>query len=127
MDAVKFLKERMRMCESSYDRETQCAGCLAYDPKGDRNVCKVLMRNDIKAKTETDMIVAVDIVEKWSKDHPRKTRLQDFKEKYPNGTFEKDSEIPHVCCDDLGYCFCKSSNGGGPEGDCKKCWNEPVE
>lgn len=69
----------------------------------------------------------IDKIIQWSKNHPKKTRLQDFKEKYPNATFEKDSEIPHACCDDLGYCFCKSIKGGGPDGDCKKCWNEPVE
>lgn len=124
MDAVEFFNELNRMCKN-YSTDNCCdSSCPLYEIESNPNSIKGIALFNVM---RTNPKRLVNIVEQWSKDHPRKTRLQDFKEKYPNGTFEKDSEIPHACCDDLGYCFCKSSNGGGPEGDCKKCWNEPVE
>ena len=64
----------------------------------------------------------VQYVESWSKAHPQKTRLDDFKKKYPNAEIRADGQ-PKVCCVNLGYC--KSCDEAGD--DCKKCWNMPVE
>lgn len=121
MDAVEFMLERKRMCESNYDRETECKYCVAHDSCGDCTKCKALMLNDTNIKTETDFMIAVSIVEKWSKEHPRKTRLQDFFEKYPNAVLDENG-IPLSCAGELGYCSrnCKGSLL------CSKCWNEPV-
>lgn len=68
------------------------------------------------AESEIDKII------QWSKDNPRKTRLQDFLEKYPNAEFSQEG-IPEACAGTLGYC---SSNCVGSL-SCSKCWNEPVE
>ena len=67
----------------------------------------------------------IDNVMQWSKDNPRKTRSQDFLEKYPNAaTFE--SGTPKVCASALGYCeHCMIGYDG--DRDCDFCWNEPVE
>lgn len=68
---------------------------------------------------------AVKLVEQWSKEHPRKTRLQDFLEKYPNALLTLDGmKFPKVCAQNLGYC--ESCHGGESVG-CYQCWNEPVE
>lgn len=64
----------------------------------------------------------IDKIIQWSKDNPRKTRLQDFLEKYPNAKFSQEG-IPEACAGTLGYC---SSNCVGSL-SCSKCWNEPVE
>lgn len=124
MDAVEFLLERERMCKQNYDRETECKYCVAYDPFGERK-CKAIMLYDINIKTKADFINAISVVEQWSKEHPRKTRLQDFLEKYPNAaTFE--SGTPKVCASALGYCeHCMIGYDG--DRDCDACWNEPVE
>ena len=123
MDTVEFVLERKRMCESNYDRETECKYCVAYDSCGDRTKCKALMLNDTNIKTKTDFMIAVSIVGKWSKEHPRKTRAQDFFDKYPNAP-KSNHDVPSVCAAALGYReFCKM---GCEEIDCKKCWNEPV-
>lgn len=67
----------------------------------------------------------IDKVIDWSKNHPRKTRSQDFKEKYPNAdTFEDGT--PKVCASVLGYCE-KCAIVGDYSRDCDDCWNEPVE
>ena len=71
MDAVKFIKERDRMCHF-YHHAGDCYQCPAKDCE-----CSALegMVND-------DNIVT--IVEKWSVVHPRKTRQDVFLEQFPN-------------------------------------------
>lgn len=63
----------------------------------------------------------VERVEQWSKEHPQRTRLQDFREKYPNALLYYDG-TPKPCCSDLGYCKeCPEVT------TCEECWNMPVE
>lgn len=70
MDAIKFIKEQTRMCESF---GTSCVGCPIYlDSKKAGHYCRTF----IKTCTEQ----AVDIVEKWSNEHPTITNLMKFKE-----------------------------------------------
>ena len=60
---------------------------------------------------------------KFIKEHPQKTMLQDFLEKYPDAPL-KDDGTPYFCPHNIGYCkdasFCKGH-------DCKYCWNRFVE
>ena len=66
MDAIEFIKERNRMCKSFGDG---CSNCPA-----DRNRCC----NTFEWKEEL-----VPIVEKWSAEHPRKTRQSEFLKQFP--------------------------------------------
>lgn len=108
MEALKYLKEKERMCYKQED----CTHCpLKTD---DDNTCSIL--------EETNPEEAVEIVEKWSAENPQKTILQDFLEKYPNALLNEDG-TPESCCKNLGfppigYCF---------ETPCKDCWNRPLE
>lgn len=112
MDAVKFLKERIRMCNSCID---SCKECELYK---------------ISVKSDTDCIrlldyhfeEAVEAVEKWSQTHPQKTMMQDFFEKFPNAPKGEDGE-PKTCPQDLGYGdFCCDDAD-----NCKECWSRPLE
>lgn len=77
MDAVDFLNERKRMCETNYDRETECKYCEAFQPKNERHKCRVLMLKDSKQTTEEDFRQAVDFVEEWSKwNRPKRPKTQ---------------------------------------------------
>ena len=107
MDAVKFLMEFNRM-HQHYD----CEGC----PRQREGCSLVDKRKPYFEKLVSD-------VEKWSKEHPLRTRLQDFLGKYPNAPIEPDG-TPDVCCIPLGYCkkCCDPL-----ETRCKECWNMPVE
>lgn len=109
MDAVEFLVERKRMCDSF--SAGICEDCPLFD---DVDGCGVFMKTP-KFKPE-DLL---SIVEKWSKEHPRKTRLTDFLEKYPNATMGDDG-LPRSCARFLGYT--KLCPGG-----CCRCWNTPLE
>lgn len=114
MDAVKFIKERNRICKKYFPQG--CAGCPLRYISGCNHL--EFMRNK-----EEDI---VSIVEKWSKEHPVETVLQDFLKKYPCAILTNGR--PDFCPLVLGYPksnFCE---------DCKNsisfsssCWNSPME
>lgn len=72
MDAIRFIKERDRMCKSYKD----CEGCPL-----ERVECVIsgTMQDD-------DCKRIVDAVKLWSKEHSRKTRSDEFLKHYPNAT-----------------------------------------
>lgn len=78
MDAVKFIKERARMCDSLFE----CEGCPANSQENGFGECFV----GIKSKYAPEQ--QIEIVDKWSKEHPRKTRQSVFLEQYPNAMVE---------------------------------------
>ena len=111
MDALKFFKEFKRMC-NCYSEEF-CAGCPR---KAEPNCDELIMEDDELNKLIAD-------VEKWSKEHQQRTRLEDFKEKYPHAMMETDG-TPTICCIDLGY---RQYDCDPLKENCVDCWNMPVE
>lgn len=65
---------------------------------------------------------AIEIVQKWSDEHPQKTILDDLKEKYPN-YHTVNNEIPTFCPYRLGY----EENKKCKKFTCKECWNRPLD
>ena len=112
MDALKFFKERMRMCDYYDGMDDECNTCPRVN-KG----CELSTYRDYDYIKEY-----IADVEKWSKEHPQRTRLQDFLEKYPDAELYDDG-IPQVCCQILGYC----KDCINAKGVCANCWNMPVE
>lgn len=109
MDAVKFLMEFDRM-HHHFDCEDDCEGCLRQ-----KEGCSLTDRS----KPYLEKLVSD--VEKWSKEHPQKTRQMDFMEKFPNAMICGDG-TPKACCKHLGYTMdCPTIL------NCKECWNEPLE
>lgn len=74
MDAVEYLKEKDRMCQS---HATICYGCPIYEMGRDTDLDCI---ETIREKKEQ----AVEAVEKWAKEHPVKTRQDKFLEIFPN-------------------------------------------
>lgn len=108
MDVLKFMKEYRRMC----DYYSRCFEC----PRADEPNC------NIEEISDEELENFVNTVEQWSKEHPKRTRLQDFLEKYPDAEVYDDG-IPQVCCQILGYC----KDCINAKGVCANCWNMPVE
>lgn len=108
MDAVKFLKEKGRMCNSA----KSCIECPLSRSVNKHDISCVKF---CKYYPEE----AVAIVKKWSVEHPVKTRMTDFLEKYPDALMDPDG-TPKTCCMSLGYCDACIMQ-------CSKCWNTPVE
>ena len=78
MDAVKFIKERARMCDSLFG----CEGCPANSQENGLGECFV----GIKSKYAPEQ--QIEIVDKWSKEHPLKTRQSVFLEQYPEAAID---------------------------------------
>ena len=119
MDAVKFLKEYERMCETCFN----CDGCPIQGAKPNLMSCGDFRRENAS--------VFVSVVEKWAEAHPVKTRLQDFMEKHPNARTDSRG-IPHYYPTVFGYCGnpngvhpCATCDCRGKEIEC--CWGLPVE
>ena len=123
MDAKRFLEEWKRMCDSLKDACTSCLAvkycqCYSYIPSSGGGVLDGSMSID----------ELMSKVERWAEEHPRKTRLDDFKEKYPNAPLD-GSGTPNLMPWDLGYC------GDTPCYVCEKakgktsawCWDQEVQ
>lgn len=77
MDTVKFIEERRRMCNYHH-------GCNACPGKEGVELCVFSVGSGRSAKEQ------VAIVEKWSAEHPRKTRQSVFLEQYPNSLIDDE-------------------------------------
>jgi len=85
MDAVKFIKERDRMCRF-YHHAGDCYQCPAKDCE-----CSAL-----EGMVDDDNIVT--IVEEWSAAHPRKTRQSVLLEQFPNVRLDTNEIIDISPC-----------------------------
>ncbi len=124
MEAVKYLKERNRMCEvTGYS----CESC--YLVKKTDKTCWTLEEDDIGK--------AIKTVEDWSKEHPVKTRQTEFLKIIPNATVNGKTGILNImpCIVDKSvvipnteYGGCKRYESDGCCGNCMRdYWSEEVE
>ena len=122
MDAVEFLKEKERMCNTF----NLCDG------GGYKETCELYKEglscaDYINAHPEK----AVAIVEQWAKEHPRRTRQSEFLKMFPRVDMTADGVIA-FCPENMDstfVCPIKERDCYDPEcGDCrKKYWLEEVE
>lgn len=119
MDAIEFINEKVRMC-NQYD----CTDCPFH---GNCNLNN-LVSDDCVEK-------AVELVEKWSKENPRKTRQNLFLEQYPEANVGDDgvlnacpaliSSLYRVNVRQRFPCY---GNCIGQCSDCRKSfWNQEIE
>ena len=83
MDALKFIEERNRMCERYWKVDGDCDGC----PMLNVDECNELRSMVDDAGKAVGKVV--EIVEKWSKEHPRKTRQSEFLEQWPEAELDE--------------------------------------
>lgn len=83
MDAVKFTRAAMRMCNAYYSK---CWSC----PAGDDTSCKLDSSYSAISAEEK-----VAIVEQWDERHPAKTRQSEFLKLFPNA--QTDSGCLNAC------------------------------
>lgn len=118
LNAVDFLLEKQRMCDSIRHVGTLCGECELHKEK-----CCYTHKTKEQAKK------AVEIVERWSKEHPRKTRASEFLKSYPNAATDVIDGFPcmNPCsldstlhnrsrCNELGCADCR-----------REYWTEALE
>lgn len=84
MDAVKFVKEYLRMCT----KVDECEDCPVYKT----DFCTV----PAKERSQESAEEIVELVEEWSAAHPCKTRQSVFLEQYPE-SFVDESGVLMLC------------------------------
>lgn len=112
MDVLNFFSEFRRMCKASSD----CTKCQYHGDMCDNAI-------ELLEKT-------VAAVEKWSQEHPRKTKTRQdvFLSVYPNAKMDKRSRTV-----DVSPCFVDKSwsANGCPNNDCAVCrrkfWMQEAE
>lgn len=120
MDAVKFLQERARMCNSF---SQDCEGCRIDEEKPVMCECYQWMLENPER--------TVKIVEEWSAAHPRKTRQSVFLEQYPKAIVGDDGVL-RVCPSPIFPSARNADNGCvRPNSTCSECrrefWMQEVE
>lgn len=117
MDALEFLRERRRMCNSYRG----CVGCPLEEER-----CVV---SDVAPDEDYKRIITA--VERWSKEHPRKTRQSVFLEQYPEAEIDANGVVG-LCPMSISAAY-RDSDGGCdcPEILCRDCrrefWMQEVE
>lgn len=117
MDALEFLRDRRRMCDS----HSHCEGCPLEEGK-----CVVS-----SVAPDEDYKRIITAVEQWSKDHPRKTRQSVFLEQWPEARVD-DNECVYICPADVSANYRDESGGCAVVGvlcpDCRReFWMQEVE
>lgn len=64
---------------------------------------------------------AIEIVQKWSDEHPKKTYLSELLKIFPNTPLGDDGTPNSLCPFELGVTMTEECND-----DCVKCWNQPM-
>lgn len=87
MDAVKYFKEKARMTK---DCGIDCISCpLSHFNNGLLDIGCEALENHYTEK-------AVEIVEKWAKEHPINTRQGEFLKMFPNARLDNNGVI-EIC------------------------------
>lgn len=117
---INFLHELKRLCDSRDE-------CMANAANKERCPMFGVCEDALTRICAEDVKTAIETVQKWSDEHPKKTYAQDFFEKFPKAQSNSDGTPLFVCR--------KRIYGGVPPkseecdytGACKNCWNEPME
>ena len=108
---IDFFAEAKRFCDS---RNVCMSGAA------DKEQCPLLafcaQKRPVCAE---DVKTAMETVQKWSDEHPKKTYARDFFEKFPDAQSDSDG-FPYVCRQTI-------YGGECPNMECDECWNEPME
>lgn len=105
---INYSKERKRMCDYYRLSIEQCSACPMHSQRNGHNTICYKMVDDYPQE-------AIDIIQKWSDEHPDKTILDDLLEKYPDAK-RNSNGTPFICIKWLGYTdvVCQDS--------CMACW-----
>lgn len=114
-----YLAEKKRMSKTTESGvcKVECTNCLLSSCNNGDGICC----------TDFEMLYpkkAIEIVQKWSDEHPQRTYLTEFLEHYPNAELDENG-IPKICLWKLGLPAIEERNC--IEGDCIKCWNEIIK
>lgn len=113
---ANYLSEKLRMTKKTKTGlcKTKCSDCpLCGDNNGKGLSCAIYeMYYPEKA---------VEAVQRWSDEHPRKTYLTEFLSHYPNAKVNGDGIPSGICPYELGM-----TDNHNCMRTCAECWNQPI-
>ena len=117
MDALEFLRERVRMCNLYSDSYNGCCECPLAESR-----CVIG-----NTASDEDLKKMIATVEQWSKEHPRKTMQSVFLEQWPNCMMDHDGTVGMCPRNvDKNYICDLNRSAGCP--DCRReFWMQEVE
>lgn len=117
---IDFFSERKRLCDS----RTACTADAA-----DKEQCPMFgfCKHSLTTICAEDAIEPIENLQKWSNEHPKKTYARDFFEKFPKAQSGSDGTPLFVCRKRIYGGLQPKSEECDYTGDCKNCWNEPME
>jgi hypothetical protein len=115
---IDFFPEFGRLCNS----RTACAAGAAY-----KEQCPLLdfCGHPFTKICAKDAQKAIENLQKWSNEHPKKTYAQDFFEKFPKAQSYSDGS-PVVCRKIIYGEIRPPFENCYYTGACENCWNEPM-
>lgn len=116
MDVLEYEKARIRMCRTMILKEGGCEACPLFNGLKRRcgfaaSIAENMDENAIRKN--------IDIVIKWAKDHPVKTRQSEFLKMFPNAAIDEDNGI--LC---IKPCEIDESIGCTNEKGCDDCYRK---
>ena len=118
MDAVKFIKERTRLCKM-YE---VCGSCPACHASGG---CIFSVTNGATPEEQSEFMEA------WSAAHPRKTRQSVFLEQWPEAELDTNGAVaicPTILSSDYRSASKRCKHPGAACSDCRReFWTQEVE
>lgn len=116
---INFLHELKRLCDSR-DR------CVANAANKERCPMFGVCEDALTRICAEDVKTAIETVQKWSNEHPKKTYAQDFFEKFPKAQRNWDG-TPFVCRKRIyGGIHSATLEDCDYTRACYRCWNEPL-
>lgn len=113
-----YFNEKLRMTKRTKNGlcKIKCSNCpLCSNNNGEGLSCPTLeMYYPEKA---------IEIVQKWSDEHPQKTYLTELLKNYPNAKLGENGVPMNMCPSILGLQDLENCG----EISCVECWNQPVE
>lgn len=119
MDVIEYLKTEQRICGFYTQNDRRwCHECpLGLDNNGMGVKCSVFVMQEPEK--------CIEIMKKWTEEHPRKTIVQEFLEKYPDAPINGRGYPVTMCPDSLGYSRYEKCPSVG--NICVDCWNRSLE
>lgn len=119
--AKNYFNEKLRMTKRT--RKGLC--------KIDCSVCPLCSENNgtsgLVSCTTLEMLhpeKAIEIVQRWSDEHPQKTYLSELLKAFPNAQLNDSGTPKGMCPHELGL---NDIDCGKTDNACVKCWNQPLK
>lgn len=120
------IKDLIRMCNVER-KHRGCFGCPLYslEREAERRAREAEIKNNCRGLLHMNTDEVDRIVTEWCEEHPQKTYMQDFFEKFPNAPKIRDGLPEPSTCSIYGdlpefekHCDC--------DVDCVGCWKEVI-